>query len=177
MKFVIGSNSKRKIDTAERVIKQLFADSEIVVEGYKSVSGVPETPYDKETFNGAKNRAVDAKANIANGDMYIGVESGLVERYGYMYEEAWAVVLHDGKEYCGYSSGLKVPDYILAKMDELKMPHSEVMGLIEEEYKKTPNDTWGTYSGGAILREISLEEALRNALVQVISTEDSFYKK
>ena len=66
---------------------------------------------------------------------------------------------------------------ILKKMDDLKMEHSDVMTVIEEEYGKLPNDTWGTYSGGAISREVSLEESLRNVFIQITAPENSFYKK
>lgn len=177
--FVIGSMSKRKIEVAEKIIRQLFLDDQtIVVEGCEAVSGVPETPYDRETFRGAQNRAHDASVHIPSADYYIGLESGLVERYGHIYEEAWSIVLTaDGKEYAGYSSGLKVPDYVLQKMDELKMKHNEVMTILEQEHGKLVNDTWGSYSGGMLIREISLEEAVRNALVQIIAPQGSFFKK
>jgi non-canonical (house-cleaning) NTP pyrophosphatase len=178
MKFIIGSASERKIKAAEKIIRQFFDGKDIEVEGYGAESRMPETPYDKETFDGARNRALDSKANITNGNFYIGLESGLIERYGHIYEEAWAAIMtSDNKEYYGYSSGLKVPDYILKRMDELKMDHSHVMTIIEEEFGKLPNDTWGTYSGGMILREVSLEEALRNALIQIAASDNSFYKK
>jgi inosine/xanthosine triphosphatase len=178
MKFIIGSASERKIKTAAKVIRQLFGDKDIDVEGYAARSGMPETPYDKQTFDGARNRALDSKTHVADGNFHIGLESGLIERYGHIYEEAWAAVItSDGKEYFGYSSGLKVPDYILKRMDELAMDHSHVMTIIEEEFGKLPNDTWGTYSGGMILREASLEEALRNALIQIVASENGFYKK
>lgn len=178
MKFVIGSASKRKIEVAEEVIRQLFNDKNIEVVGYPAVSNVPETPYDKQTFDGAKNRAMDAKVHIDGGQFYIGLESGLVERYGHIYEEAWSVAVDsDSKEYYGYSSGLKVPDFILKKMDELKMEHCDAMTIIEEEHGKLPSDTWGTYSGGMIVRKVSLEESLRNALIQIAATGESFYKK
>ena len=168
MKFVIGSASDRKIKIAEKVIRQFFANKDISIEGYGAKSQMPETPWDKQTFDGARNRAVDSKSNIKDGNYYIGLESGLIERYGHIYEEAWVVVITDEiKEYNGYSSGLKVPDFILKKMDELKMEHSDVMSIIEKEYGKLPNDTWGTYSGGTLLREVSLEEALRNALIPI----------
>lgn len=172
--------SKRKIEVAEKVIRQLFLDTtDIGIEGYEAASGVPETPYDRETFHGAQNRARDAKAHMpAAADYYIGLESGLVERYGHIYEEAWSVVLTaDGKEYAGYSSGLKVPDYVLQKMDKLKMGHSEVMTILEQEHGKLPNDTWGNYSGGMLIREVSLEEAIRNALIQIVAPQESFFKK
>lgn len=179
-RFVIGSMSKRKIEVAERIIRQLFSHTaDISIEGYEAASGVPETPYDAETFHGAQNRARDAKAHMpAAADYYIGLESGLVEQYGHIYEEAWSVVLTaDGKEYAGYSSGLKVPDYVLQKMDELKIKHNEVMTILEQEHGKLPNDTWGSYSGGMLIREISLEEAIRNALVQIVAPQESFFKK
>lgn len=177
IKFIIGSISKRKINAAEKIIRQLF-NNNISIIGYNAESQMPDTPYDKQTFDGAKNRALDSKTHITDKDFYIGLESGLLERYGHIYEEAWAAVItSDGKEYFGYSSGLKVPDYILKRMDELKMEHCDVMTVIEEEFGKLPNDTWGTYSGGALLREISLEEALRNTLIQITAPDNSFYKK
>ena len=178
MKFIIGSASQRKIDVAKSVIDEFFKDAATIVEGYASISGVPETPWDKETFDGAKNRATGAGLHVPGADYYIGLESGLIERYGHIYEEAWAVVVTgDGKEFYGYSSGLKVPDYVLSKMDGLKMPHSEVMTILEKEHNKTANDTWGSYSGGMIVREVSLKEAIRNALIQAVAPEESFYKK
>lgn len=177
IKFIIGSASKRKINTAEKIIRQLFNDN-ISIIGHNAKSQMPDTPYDKQTFDGAKNRALDSKTHIADGNFYIGLESGLIERYGHIYEEAWAAVItSDNKEYFGYSSGLKVPDYILKRMNELKMEHCDIMTIIEEEFGKLPNDTWGTYSGGILLREISLEEALRNALIQITASDNSFYKK
>lgn len=177
MKFVIGSESKRKIDIAEKIIRQFFND-EISIESFAAKSQMPDTPWDRQTFDGARNRALDSKNNITERDYYIGLESGLIERYGHIYEEAWAVIItEDGKEYSGYSSGLKVPDFILKKMDDMKMEHSDVMTVIEEEYGNLPNDTWGTYSGGTIQREVSLEEALRNASIQITCPDTGFYKK
>jgi non-canonical (house-cleaning) NTP pyrophosphatase len=157
---------------------QLFPEENVLVEGYEAYSGVSDTPWDKQTFDGALRRARESKVHITGADHYIGLESGLIERYGHIYEEAWCAVLTgDGKEFFGYSSGLKVPDYILQKMDELQLDHSNVMAIIEEEHGRLPNDTWGSYSGGMIVREISLEEAVRNALVQIVAPPHSFYRQ
>ena len=178
MKIIVGSASQRKIDTVKKVFEQVFKDSDFDIVGCVVKSGVPETPYDKETFDGARNRAMEAKRNGGEANFYVGLESGLVERYGHIYEEAWSCVLaKNGKEYFGYSSGLKVPDYILKKMEELKLEHCMAMEIIEKEFGNLPNDTWGTYSGGLIIREISLEESLRNAIIQALSHEKSFYNK
>ena len=178
MKCIIGSVSERKINTVKKIFREYVRNADIDVQGYATVSGVPDTPWDIETFQGAYHRAMHSKANIFDAQYYIGLESGLVERFGHIYEEAWcAVVTAEGKEFFGYSSGLKVPDYVLRRMDELKMEHSDVMTLLEKEHGELPNDTWGSYSGGIVLREVSLEEALRNALIQIIAPEESFYMK
>ncbi|MEK7647480.1 MAG: inosine/xanthosine triphosphatase [Patescibacteria group bacterium] len=175
MKIVVGSASKRKISIVEKIAQQIFKDAVIDVVGYAAKSGVPDTPYGRETFEGAKNRVLDAQIKMLGADCYVGLESGLVERYTHVFEEAWCVLLLQGREYYGYSSGLKVPDCILKKMDELGKPHSEVMRLIEEQHDKTSNDTWGTYSGGLIVREVSLGEAVRNAFIQGVESENSLF--
>ncbi|MFA6297236.1 MAG: inosine/xanthosine triphosphatase [Candidatus Paceibacterota bacterium] len=176
MKISVGSKSDRKINIAKKVFSEFLSD-DIKVTGFGAKSGVPETPYGEDTFKGSLNRAKDTETNNLNFDFYVGLESGLIERYGHLYEEAWATVIKEGKEYHGYSSGLKVPDFILDRMNESKMEHCEVMTLIEKEFGSLPNDTWGTYSGGLIERTTSLEEAIRNALIQIFSTDKGFYKK
>lgn len=176
MKFIIGSTSGRKIDTAQKVLEQYF-DKNVTVGGYAAASGVSETPYDKETFDGAINRARAAKTAEPEADGWLGLESGLIERYGHMFEEAWACLLmKTGEEYLGYSSGLKIPDYVLSEMKRMKVEHYNVMAALEDKHGKLPNDTWGTYSGGLIAREQSLEEAIRNVAVQATAPDHSFYK-
>lgn len=178
MKFVIGSKSERKIKISEEVVREFFKDAKNEVVGYAAISGVPETTYDKQTFDGSRNRALDAKAHIKDANYYIGLESGLVERYGHIYEEVWATIIDsEDRDYFGYSSGLKVPDYILRRMDELKMEHCDAMTVIEKEHGNLPNDTWSTYSGGKIVRAMSLKESLRNALIQIIANDNGFYNK
>lgn len=177
MKFAVGSASERKINTARKIISEhLTQEFEIV--GSTAKSGVPETPWDKQTYDGAKNRASAAKAAISDADYAIGLESGLINRYGNVYEEAWCCVIDkNGKEFFGFSSGLKVPDYILNKMNESNLEHNQAMTILERQHNLLNADTWGTYSGNKILREISLEEALRNTLIQVFASDKSFYKK
>jgi len=177
MKIIVGSASQRKIDTVKKVFGKVFKNNDFEITCFASKSGVPETPYDKETFDGARNRAMNAKKEDGEANFYVGLESGLVNRYGHIYEEAWScVVTKNGKEYFGYSSGLKVPDFIIEKMDDLKLEHCMAMEIIEKEFGNLPDDTWGTYSGGLLIREVSLEESLRNAIIQTLPHEKSFYR-
>ncbi len=177
MKILLGSDSERKIDVVKQVFKQYFKQEEIEIFGIKANSGVSETPYGEETYQGAKNRALFIKKE-SSANYYVGLESGLVERYGHLYEEAWAVIVtSEGTEFAGYSSGLTVPDYITNRMQTQAMEHYEAMALIEKELGELPNDTWGTYSGGQIARKVSLEEALRNAVIQILPHEGNLYTR
>lgn len=178
MIIVVGTKSERKIVSVKKILTGITQE-QIEIIPFAAKSDVSETPWDKETFIGAKNRALDCKKDFAEADYWIGMESGLVERYGQIYEEAWScVVSKDHKEYFGYSSGLRVPDYVLKKMEEHKLPHYLIFAKLNNHFNKDINsDTWAHYSGKLLLREISLEESLRNALVQIFSPKDSYYNK
>lgn len=135
MKFVLGSGSERKLKITKKIIKQVTGVVQTEIISYPAQSQVSETPWNDQTPQGAKNRAIDSKNNIPDSDYWIGLESGLAERFGHVFEEAWCCIINkDGKEYYGYSSGLKVPDYILGKMKAEGLEHCQVMKILEEEY-------------------------------------------
>ena len=176
MKVAIGTTSERKISTTKKVFNELVQEDNYI-EGVNAPSGVSETPYDKETYLGALNRAQFCRKTKPDADMWIGIESGLVERYGNMYEEAWCVLISkDEKNFSGYSSGLVVPEYVLRHMKELGKEHYEIMEVLQGKHGTEKGDTWGNYSGKSISREVSLTEAKRNTLIQVIAPESSYYK-
>jgi non-canonical (house-cleaning) NTP pyrophosphatase len=174
MKFIVGSASHRKIVAVKKFVA-LTVEHDIEVAGYPSRSGVPDTPWDDEMLEGARNRANDAKVHM-RGDYFVGLESGLVERYGSVYEETWSCVVDKhGNEYVGFSSGLRVPQGIVDEMVASGMTHGQVMRRLEIEHGLEDSDTWGSYTGRLIIREISLVEALRNSLVQAFAPDDSLY--
>jgi len=176
MKLIVGTNNQKKLDVVAAVCSVLL-QSDVEVSGYSANSMVAEAPHDEETFQGALNRALDCEKH-GEADYYIGIESGLVERYGNFFEEAWAVVLHKNKRYIGYSSGLLLPEIVTTRMAE-GMLHNKIMEQIDAELKLPADnrDTWSRYSGGQILRSISLEESVRNAFIQSIPAKNSLYFK
>lgn len=175
MNAVIGTKNQAKIQIVTTVLNELFPDETHSVSGIDIDSGVPGSPRDEETKIGAENRARAAATKSA--DYGIGIESGLVERYGIWFEEAWVCVVHDGKTYFGYSSGLPIPEHVLKVMRENDFRHGLAMRKILEQLNRPDErDTWGTYSDKLILRDVSLQEALRNALIQTVASEHSLYK-
>lgn len=175
MKVVLGSKSQLKINLTEMVFSQSLPD-DVEVEGLGVSSGVPETPWGEETYRGALNRARACQAEGDAADYFVGLESGLVERFGILFEEAWAVVIStDGRELVGYSSGLPIPKIVVNMMNDKKLKHYQVMDILDNEFTASSKDTWHLYSGGKISRALSLEESLRNALVQAIEFDGSLY--
>lgn len=179
MKFYIGTNNQQKIETASQSLQVVLGAKGFDLQGKDVPSGFGETPHDQETMQGAENRASEL-IKLDDCDFAIGLESGLVERYGHIFEEAWCCVVSREKKTYGYSSGLKVPDVITQKMASERLEHYQVLRL--EEIRslltvKAGKDTWGNYSALALTRRISFEEALRNALVQIFSSADSLYSK
>lgn len=179
MKFLIGTQNTQKVATAKKVIAAVLKLGEVDLEGMDVPSGFGETPIDSETKSGADNRAQALIDNHAC-DYAIGIESGLVERYGDLYEEAWCSIRTKDAVFYGYSSGLKVPDIITNKMKKHNMEHFEVLRTDEIRALltvKAGKDTWGNYSAHMISRQVSFEESLRNALIQAFASEDSMYSK
>lgn len=176
MKFVIGTSNKKKITALEKVLADVVSESTQVV-GVDINSYVPDTPYNEETKLGAYKRASHLAKRYH--DWYcVGVESGLAERYDLLFEEAWACILYKNEIYYGYSSGLLIPSYVRKKMKELNLEHGIAMSMIRKELDQFDDrDTWGTYSGKMVPRDVSLEEALRNTLIQIFAPNQSLYHK
>ena len=167
MKIIVGSMSKLKNDCVKSVLSQ-YIKGPFEINAVATESGVPETPYGKQIMKGAYNRAMYCKDTYTS-DYYIGIEGGLVRRYGILYEETWAcIVTKNEKKYLGYSSGLSVPKSILATMKQNELSYAKVVKTIENERNMKASDTWSVCSNGILTRTLSLEEAIRNALIQIL---------
>ncbi len=177
MKIIVGTKNQNKIDVVRSTFMEFFSITDIQVIGHNADSKVPEAPHDQETFDGAMNRAKEC-SEIGSADYYIGLESGLVERYGNYFEEAWGVIISEaGTKQIGYSSGLLLPSVVVKRMRNGEK-HNDIMADYDKLFNLPDDnrDTWSRYTGGHISRRISLEESLRNALIQSATTEQSLYK-
>lgn len=177
MKIIIGTKNQKKVDILLSVFRTILHVEDIEIIKHDAASGVPEAPHNEETYQGALNRATACR-NIDSADYYVGIESGLVERYGNMFEEAWAVIIASNDDhYIGYSSGLLLPNVVQKRMKNGDK-HNEIMAHFDTLFNLPDDnrDTWSRYTGGAMSRQVSLEEAIRNALIQTVETERNLYK-
>lgn len=177
MNILIGTKNQKKITIVQSVFTEVLSDANISVSAHHADSQVPEAPHNKETYQGALNRATEC-ASIGGADYYVGIESGLVERYGNMFEEAWAVIIpQDGTPLVGYSSGLILPQVVSTRMKNGEK-HNEIMNYYDTLFDLPDDnrDTWSRYTGGVISREVSLAESVRNALIQTVASDRNLYK-
>ena len=83
MKAIIGTSNPGKIEGAKKALEVYFEDVEI--ESYKASSDVGEQPISEETVQGARNRALNtmkyAQENNIDADLFMGIESGIINLY------------------------------------------------------------------------------------------------
>lgn len=173
MIIYLGTESKLKIQAVKNVIDQFknknLISSNIDIIGKDTKSCVPLTPFNKEGLVGAKNRTLSLYHQFKNkGDIFVGIESALVERYSHLFEECWCYIIDkENKEFIGYSSGFYLPE-IISKYIKRGGKHIDIMKQLEKKYRISGKDTWGIYTKNIINRTISLEEAFRNAFASYL---------
>ncbi len=181
MKIIVATRNKRKLSAVRSVLQKMDIGENFDIFARSVSSGVPDTPFGKETKQGAINRAKNAQLQDPACDMYIGMESGLVNRYGDMFEEVWVAVIKGERQFVAYSSGVRLPFCVSNQLTEFNVTdHPNIMNVLRKQKginvcQNLGVDTWGDYTGGKIKREVGLEEALRNAFAQVFCGKDSWY--
>ena len=110
MKALIGTANPGKIQGAKEALEVYYKDVEI--DGYKASSDVSDQPVNEETLEGARNRVNNtikyAKENNIDADLYLGIESGIMELYGEWFITNFAVV-KDRDGYESFSIGPVIP--------------------------------------------------------------------
>lgn len=119
MKILIGTTNPGKIEGARKAFEKYFDN--VIIEGYKVSSNVPDQPVNLDIYKGAKNRATKLmelnKKEKLNADYFIAVESGITNSLG-----KWSIiniaVIIDKNNYesWGYSGGFPVPNKYVDKI-------------------------------------------------------------
>ena len=80
-KVLIGSKNSVKIESTQQSFARFFKPIE--VKGLPANSGVPDQPFNEDTFTGAKNRAEHAKRindeQCLNANFFVGIEGGILQ--------------------------------------------------------------------------------------------------
>lgn len=184
MKIVVGSKNPVKVGAVEDGFKRYYPQCEVV--GMEVESGVAAQPMsEKETMNGARQRAYAALKARPDSDYGVGLEGGVTELSptspnwtgihggkGRLFECAWvAVVDKDGRE--GLAGGLyfELPEKIAAKIKT-----GGELGPIMDEFTgktnvKQGSGAIGIFTKGQLDRKEAYVQIVLSALIKFVSPE------
>lgn len=165
MKIVIATKNNKKAQLALSVFQETFPNEQVNVSNVDAKSDVPDTPWEEQTYQGAINRAKNLAKSNHDFDYYIGLETGLVERYGELFEEAWCYILDKkNKGYLGYSSGYLITKNIKTRIRRNEATNTKVLEVLDENTKD-----FIMYSGSTEIRAVSLKNAIEVALANLMN--------
>ncbi|HBD02480.1 MAG: putative non-canonical purine NTP phosphatase [Microgenomates group bacterium GW2011_GWC1_46_16] len=168
MKITVGSTNPVKVGAVMEAFQKYWPECE--VEGKEVVSGVAEQPRsEEETKRGARNRALAA---LGQGEYGVGLEGGVTEIDGKMFECAWACVVDKrGEE--GFGGGLyfELPGKVAEKIREGGELGPIMDELTGESNVKQKMGAIGKLSKGQLDRKQAYVQIVLSALIRFVSPE------
>jgi len=150
MKVLVGSTNPVKVQAVKEAFSKFFEDVE--VKGRKVNSGVPDQPFDDDTFKGARNRAralMDEEA-----DFYVGLEGGVTELLGRTFTfGAFCIIDRAGRESFGASPLLLLPSRVVEGLREGKELGDVMDELTGEHNTKQKGGASGFFTNGVVPRK------------------------
>ncbi|GAB3653225.1 inosine/xanthosine triphosphatase [Echinicola sediminis] len=167
----VGSKNPVKIDCTESGFKKAFPKNGCIVQGLNINSDVNEQPFgDLETYQGAYNRAANAKKAFPEGDFWIGIEGGVEELGEDLVAFAWIVVM----DKAGKTGKSKTSTFFLPKAVTGLVKQGMELGeaddrVFKREDSKQGNGAVGILTNGIVNRKEYYEQAVLLALIPFIN--------
>lgn len=184
MRIIVGSKNPVKVGAVEEAFSKYFKEIEVI--GAEVTSGVAAQPMsERETMNGARQRAYSALATDPSAEYGVGVEGGVTQLNptspnwsgirggkGRLFECAWvAIVERGGKEGLGGGLYFELPEKVAAKLKtggELGPIMDELSG---EDNVKQKMGAIGMLSRGKLDRKQAYVQIVLSALIKFVSPE------
>ena len=144
---------------------------EVEVRGKKLESGVPEQPYSlDESLEGARNRQEALRQLGVAADFLVTVESGLHPVGEDVFGCVAVLIERPGKPvHTGLSIDLQYPQEVL---DVVPSKYPDVGTWVMEVKGAKEKDPYAIFSGGRRTRQDTIEDAVRNALISLLVSEE-----
>ena len=174
MKILIASKNPVKIDATKEAFSHYFEDIEIL--SFDVSSGIPDQPIDNETFEGAKNRALELqkinKEKNLEGDFFVGIEGGIQKLYDIWFSFSVTCII-DKEDTIGFgtSPNFELPEFIIKKLlDRIEL--GDVMqDLTKVENIKQKGGAISFFSKGKIDRKSLYVPGIMVALIHFLNKE------
>lgn len=145
MKVLIATKNPAKISGAKNALNKFFDNIEI--EGIAVSSNVPDQPVNEQAYLGAKNRIknlkAEAKAKNISADLYMSIETGIINLYDNWLITNFAIIEDNlGHTSCATSPSFPVPTKLVQDIIDTNL--NDVISKIFKEDNERHN------SGGSI---------------------------
>ena len=172
MKIIVGTKNSIKVSAVEDVCQGLLGKN-IDVIGVLVNSGVSNQPVDrKETILGAYNRARNALAKNAGADYGVGLESGVITKYGLLWAIGYVVVVNK-KGQVGIATTVEFPlPMTIQKYIEEGLELGEADAKVfQREDAGNKEGTVGLLTRGVISRKAAFKQTVAFAFVPLVNPE------
>lgn len=172
IKVIVASKNPVKIECAQQGFQKVFNNNQILVEGVSVPSGVADQPMsDKETLDGAKNRAENAKNDYPDADYWIGIEGGIDELYDSMEAFAWVYIISNERVGKARTASFDLPPKIRELIHEgIELGVADDM-VFKRSNSKQKNGAVGILTHDLINRAEYYEPAVILALIPFVNPE------
>lgn len=170
-KIIVASKNPVKINASSEGFQQVFPEKTFKFEGVSVPSGVSDQPMStQETYQGAYNRAINARKQVTDADYWVGIEGGIDYLQDTMEVFAWVVVLSPDKQGVAKTASFMLPP----KVSELVQQGYE-LGVADDmvfdrKSSKTQGGSVGILTNGLIDRKGYYIQAVMLALIPFINT-------
>lgn len=164
---IVASNNPIKIQAARTAFEKMFPGQTFAVKGVQAPSDVKDQPdSEEETYQGAVNRATNARALAPQADFWVGLEGGIEQRGDEMASLGWMVVLDNNGKMGKARTGLF---FLPPKVAQLIREGKELGEADDIVFGKTnskqANGAVGLLTHDLITRSGYYEEAIILALI------------
>lgn len=171
MKVIVGSKNPVKVGSVEEAFKKYWPETE--TQGIEVKSGVSEQPMsEQETMKGARQRAILALKSDKTAEYGVGLEGGVTEVEGKMFECAWACVVNrNGVE--GIAGGLyfELPSKVAEKIRQGGELGPVMDAMTGEDNVKQKMGAIGLFTKGQLDRKTAYVQIVLSAMIKFVSPE------
>ena len=176
-KILVGSKNPVKISSVETAFLKYFESISVI--GFDVNSKVSDQPVNEETFEGAKNRALeliekDKKENLG-ANYFVGIEGGIIQLYSKWFAfGCMCIANREGKTGFGTSAHFELPKGIVDKLMNGK-ELGDVMDEIQNKSNtKQKHGAIGYFTNGIMSRSELYVPGLITALIPFLHQEHFF---
>jgi inosine/xanthosine triphosphatase len=172
MKVLVGSQNPVKLEAVKEAFSKYFNEVEVL--GIKVNSKVSNQPINEETFQGAKNRAMELvridQEERLGGEFFVGIEGGILKLFSRWFDFS-AMCITDDKGKVGYGTSpfFELPENIAESL----LSGTELGDVIDylsgEQNTKERQGAVGYFTRGVMDRKRIYIDGLVAALVPFLN--------